>query len=75
MADVRAFPEDGSVVVLVNHNDFQRHWPFQSFATGIRGFHIQLLEQRDQERKKPSFLKSRQGSTKKGGCIDHFMSL
>lgn len=52
MANVGAFPEDGSVVILINHDDFQRDRPLESFAVDINGLHEQLLERNDQGRKK-----------------------
>lgn len=39
MANVGAFPKDGSVVILINHDDFQRDRPLESFAIDIGGLH------------------------------------
>lgn len=39
MANVGAFPKDRSVVILVNHDDFQRNWPLEGFAVDIGGLH------------------------------------
>lgn len=47
MADVGAFLKGWAVVILIDHNDFQRDGPLKSSAVDISGLHKQLLEQRD----------------------------